>query len=352
MDRSSLAYDLPRELIAQEPELRRDEARLLVLERPSGRLSHRRFRELPDLLSPGDLVVVNDSRVLPARLSGERATGGKLRVLLVREITAGKWRVLVESRRRILPGEPVFFAGRMVRAALTRVPKAQWEKVPGNGWVLDFGPANVRSLLERWGRMPLPPYIRRQRETDPRDDVDRERYQTVYARSAGSIAAPTAGLHFTPEVFAALKDKGISVARVTLHVGTGTFLPIRAEKIEEHRMEPEPYWTPEETVRCIEKALREGKRIIAVGTTVCRVLESYARHGPPGLEGAWSDLFIYPPFEFQIVSALVTNFHLPEGTPLALAAAFAGLQRVLAAYEEARRLGYRFFSYGDAMLIL
>jgi S-adenosylmethionine:tRNA ribosyltransferase-isomerase len=309
-------YVLPPELIAQEPLPRRDASRLLVLHRSDGRVEHRRFPDLAGLLR-GETVYLNDTRVLPARLLLRRSTGGKVEALLVRRLAERRWTALLEAGGKLRIGE---------RLGLETGAGARIEAKEGDRWTLEF---DAEPDLGALGRAPLPPYIRR-----PAGPRDLERYQTVYAEKEGSIAAPTAGLHFTPEILAEL-----STRRVTLHVGVGTFRPVKCEEIEEHRMEPEPYEVQDPP---------EGK-VVAVGTTTCRALETWARTGK---RSGWTDLFIRPPFEFRAVKALVTNFHLPKSTLLMLACAFAGRERLLAAYGEAIRERYRFFSYGDAMLIL
>ncbi len=308
-------YRLPRELIAQEPLPRRDASRLLV-SRPDGRLEHRAFPDVAELLR-GETVFLNDTRVIPARLILRRPTGGKVEALLVRRLEGPRWHALLDTPRRLRPGE---------RLRVDDRSHARIAAKEGDRWVLEF---EQEPDLARLGRAPLPPYVRR-----PADARDLERYQTVYAARDGSIAAPTAGLHFTPEILSRLRTK-----TVTLHVGVGTFQPVKAEEAEDHRMEAEFYEVPEPP---------EGKAA-AVGTTTCRALESWARTGKAS---GWTDLFIRPPFEFRAVKALLTNFHLPRSTLLMLVCAFAGRERILAAYEEAVRERYRFFSYGDAMLVL
>lgn len=308
-------YSLPPELIAQEPLPRRDGSRLLVLRRDGG-LEHRRFPDLVEYLS-GRTVFLNDTRVFPARLILHRMTGGKVEALLVRRLGDRRWHALLDTSRKLRVGERLK-AGDRLHAAIAGKDEDKW--------VLEF---EGEPDLGRLGRAPLPPYIRR-----PARESDLERYQTVYAAQEGSIAAPTAGLHFTPEILARLATR-----RVTLHVGVGTFKPVKCENVEDHRMEPEYYEIPDPP---------EGQ-VAAVGTTTCRALETWARTGE---RSGWTSLFIYPPFEFKAVSALVTNFHLPKSTLLMLVSAFAGRERILAAYEEAIRERYRFFSYGDAMLIL
>lgn len=324
MRREDFDYALPRELIAQEPAAERDASRLMVLHRDTGAVEHRSFRDIARYLRREDVLVINDTRVIPARLLGRRPTGGRVEALLVEPLDGTRWRALLDTPRRLKPGDTLEFSG------------AKATIVGNDPWVLDFG-EDIRPRLSEIGVPPLPPYIRRAVRRS-----DFERYQTVYARREGSIAAPTAGLHFTPRVLESLPCRVVSV---TLHVGVGTFKPIRAERIEEHRMDPERYEVSPEAW----DAVRSARRVVAVGTTCVRTLETVARTGK--LSGE-SDLFIYPGFEFRVVGALLTNFHLPRGTPLVLACAFAGRENVLAAYQEAIRERYRFFSYGDAMLIV
>ncbi len=312
---SDFDYRLPKELIAQEPPPRRDGSRLMVL-LPGGRIEHRSFPDVVEYLE-GRIVFVNDTRVVPARLILRRQTGGRVEALLVRRLEGLRWHALLDTPRRLRAGERL----RVDDRSFARIAAKEDDR-----WILEF---DREPDLDRLGRVPLPPYIRR-----PADARDLERYQTVYAARDGSIAAPTAGLHFTREILSRLR-----VRTLTLHVGMGTFKPVRVEDVSDHRMEAEYYEIPEPP---------EGK-VAAVGTTTCRALESWAR---TGLRSGWTDLFIHPPFEFRAVGALLTNFHLPRSTLLMLVCAFAGRERIMAAYEEAIRRRYRFFSYGDAMLIL
>jgi len=363
-------YALPPDLIAQHPLARRDESRLLVLRRDSGAVDHRRFRDIVDYLEPGDLLVLNDTRVIPARLVGRRPTGGRIEALLIAP-EGDVWRAMLKGSGRVKLGEKLSFEGGALTCTLYgRLPDGQVHLA------FPLGHDELIAALQRVGRAPLPPYIKRPPETDPDREADRERYQTVYARRPGAIAAPTAGLHFTPEVFAALDAKGVRRTTLTLHVGLGTFKPVTAERIEDHVMHAEWFELPAEAAEAIAATHAAGHRVIAVGTTATRVLEAIAREKgkkgtgvfsakhPEGLSGkrlpspfspprsGWTDLFITPGFEFRLTDALVTNFHLPRSTLLMLVAAFAGRERILAAYEEAKGLGYRFYSYGDAMLIL
>lgn len=325
-------YDLPEESIAQEA-APRGESRLLVLD-AEGPDRHRRVRDLPKLLRAGDLLVLNDTRVIPARLFGVRegGGGGRMEVLLVEKVGESEWEALVRPGRRARPGTVLRFEELTAEVIDKREDRYR----------LRF-PEPVEPHLERLGHVPLPPYIRR-----PDREADRERYQTVYATNPGAVAAPTAGLHFTESILEEAAAAGIGVARVTLHVGIGTFKPVSAERIEDHRMDRERYEVSDETAEAIRRTRESGGRIVAVGTTVVRTLESAALAGN---RGGSTELFITPGFRFQVVDVLLTNFHLPRSTLLMLVSAFAGRERVLAAYEEAVRAGYRFYSYGDAMLV-
>jgi len=345
-------YHLPRELIAQHPLPRRDASRLLVLHRATGAVEHRRFPDIVDYLEPGDLLVLNDTRVLPARLVGRRATGGRVELLLVAPAAeppprGSLWRAMVKCRGRLRPGETVALEG----GALPCVYRGRTDK--GQALVaFDRQAASLLDTLEAIGRAPLPPYIKRPPDQDPDRGADLERYQTVYARQPGAIAAPTAGLHFTPELLDRLHAGGVGRTTVTLHVGLGTFKPVTAEQVEDHAMHAEWFELSREAAEAVTAARAAGRRVVPVGTTATRVLETAARAPQWGAQAGWTELFITPGFEFRLADALVTNFHLPRSTLLMLVAAFAGLERVLAAYDEATRLGYRFYSYGDAMLLL
>ena len=340
-------YDLPRELIAQHPAERRDESRLLVLDRRADALEHRRFRDLADYLEPGDLLVLNDTKVIPARLMGHRSTGGRVELLLIAPAEATTWRAMLKCRGRLVDGETIDVED----GALRCVYRGRTEAGEA---LVDFGQEAEALLaaLERVGRAPLPPYIKRPKEHDPDREADLARYQTVYAREPGAIAAPTAGLHFTPAVLERLDAKGVGQTTVTLHVGLGTFKPVTAERVEDHPMHAEWLELTGTAAEAIAATRRAGGRIVPVGTTATRVLETAAQAGPLGPTSCWTRLFITPGFEFRLTDALITNFHLPRSTLLMLVAALAGRERILAAYAEAVRLGYRFYSYGDAMLIL
>ena len=335
-------YHLPPGLIAQEPLPRRDDSRLLVVNRRSGAFTHHYFREFPDVIDGEFFMVVNNARVIPARILGSRLTGGKAEVLLVRESEEDVWVCMVKPGRRLRRGKKILFSGGKWCGEIMDVLST------GERVIRFSGPGGAKGLWETVGRMPLPPYIRRSPNPD-----DQKRYQTIFAARMGAVAAPTAGLHFTPQILNSLKAKGIQVSSITLHVGPGTFRPVKAEEVEEHRMEMEYYDIPPQAARCIQEARQSGKRLLAVGTTVTRALESSVgdEGGCTRLSG-WTDLFIYPGYRFKIVDALLTNFHLPRSSLLMLVCAFGGRELILKAYEEAIKNGYRFYSYGDAMLIL
>jgi S-adenosylmethionine:tRNA ribosyltransferase-isomerase len=344
-------YDLPDELVAQHPLKGRDRARMMVLDRAQPSLVHAQIRDLVTLLTPRDVLVVNNTKVFPARLLGRRGTGGRVEILLVRPEGAQRWQALVKPSRRLAVGTEVLFEGTDWIAVLGA------PDVSGTRQVEFRGRGNFRSWLRRAGRVPLPPYIKRLDNHDAatRDAnlSDRRRYQTVYAKHQGSVAAPTAGLHLTRSLLRRLQEKGIEVQEITLHVGPGTFRPLRSPSVEAHTMDAERYWIPPATAAALEAAKATGKRLIAVGTTTTRALESAAN--PDGrmrhLEGN-TTLFIYPGYRFRVVDSLLTNFHLPRSTPLLLTMALAGPERIFAAYGEAVARRYRFYSYGDAMLIL
>ncbi|MCU0722631.1 MAG: tRNA preQ1(34) S-adenosylmethionine ribosyltransferase-isomerase QueA [Planctomycetes bacterium] len=343
MKTSDLDYDLPPELVAQAPAPAREDARLLAVERSTGRLAHLAARDLPSLLRPGDLLVLNDTRVLPVRLHARRASGGAVPVLLLRVPDAGPAPALARHAGRLKPGEVLALEGApgpgLVVREVTEGGEAVLEPEGGGPWA---------GVLERAGRAPLPPYIRRPFGEDPLLPSDRERYQTTYARVPGSVAAPTAGLHLTPALFDEAARRGAARAFVTLHVGPGTFRPVRTEDLDSHALEAEWCRVPPETAEAARAAKAAGGRVVAVGTTSVRTLETAARSGELLPYEGPSDLFVRPPYRFRAVDALLTNFHLPRSTLLALVAAFAGLPLVLAAYREAVRLRYRFYSYGDA----
>jgi S-adenosylmethionine:tRNA ribosyltransferase-isomerase len=335
-------YPLPPELIAQEPAPVRDAARLLVLDRARATLAHAAVCDLPQWLRAGDVLVFNDTRVRPARLFGRTATGGAVELLLVSAVGGGTWHVLGKPAKRLKEGTRLAFPDR-VDAVVTA-------RRGGGRYAVAFPEAlPMPEYLARHGELPLPPYIRRPAGVVP---VDRERYQTVFAANAGAVAAPTAGLHFTPALLDVLRAAGIELVWLTLHVGPGTFLPVRDADVSTHRMEPEWAEIPAATAGAIARARAEGRRVVAVGTTTTRALESAAaRTGEVAASGFWADRFIVPGVRFQVVDALLTNFHLPRSTLLMLVCALAGRERIRAAYAEAVRHRYRFYSYGDAMLI-
>lgn len=358
MRRSELLYDLPAELIAQHAVEPRDAARLLVLDRASGRIEHRVFRDIGDYLRPGDLLVLNDTRVLPARFFARRASGGRVEGLFLHEV-AGLWRTLLRPAGRLRAGERIVFERPTDPPAalvlMERGDRGEWLVRPDP-------PAEPAALLAHVGETPLPPYIARPDHPTP---ADAQRYQTVYAARAGAVAAPTAGLHFTPELLDSLRAAGIRTAFVTLHVGMGTFAPIDVEDLADHAMHAEWFEAPAAALAAVDATRTAGGRVTAVGTTSVRVLESAARvraDGPAGtLPGSvaadggvsgWTNVFIYPPCEFRLVDALLTNFHLPGSTLLALVMALAGIERIRAAYAAAIAERYRFYSFGDAMLIM
>ncbi len=339
-------YDLPPALIAQQPVARRDQSRLLVLRRGPSTLHHHVFADLPDLLAAGDLLILNDTQVVPARLLGRRqATGGKWEGLFLRTLPDQTWELLCQTRGRLVPGETVaVYPGPLQLCLIERLPAGQWRARPSEaGAAVD--------LLGRHGHVPLPFYIRRGRD----EPGDRERYQTVYARRPGAAAAPTAGLHFTPQIFERLRGRGIEWTTVTLHVGLGTFQPIQEADYRRHAMHAEWGELPPAAADAIGSCRQRGGRVVAVGTTSVRVLETSARESGGNLPAPWSgetSLFIYPPFEFRVADVLLTNFHLPRSSLLLLAGAFAGVDLLRRAYMTAIETGYRFYSYGDAMLIV
>lgn len=340
MKSSDFFYELPQELIAQEPLKERSSSRLLVLDRKTGGMEHRIFSDIKEYLRPGDCLVLNDTRVIPARLLGEKEdTGGKIEFVLLKNIEGDVWEVILKPGRRAKPGARFVFGGGELRAEIIEV-------VEGGNRLVRFEYKGIfQEVLDRVGIIPLPPYI-----THKLDDA--ERYQTVYSKYRGSAAAPTAGLHFTQELLGELRQEGIDLAYLTLHVGLGTFRPVKAENVEEHVMHSEYYVLNRDAANKINNARAAGGRIISVGTTSCRVLETVSSedgHVEPA-EG-WTNIFIYPGYKFKIIDALITNFHLPESTLIMLVSAFAGKDKIMAAYHAAVENRYRFFSFGDAMLI-
>ena len=339
MKTSDFWYDLPEELIAQTPLEQRDTSRLLVLNKETGEVKHQHFYDIIDYLQPGDCLVMNDSRVLPARLLGHRPTGGAVEVLLLRDLGEKKWECLCKPGRKMQVGHEVIFGDGELTATVVEVQET------GNRVVEFHYDGIFLEVLERLGKMPLPPYIKAELQ-------DRERYQTVYSKEVGSAAAPTAGLHFTNELLDKIRDKGVKTAFVTLHVGLGTFRPVKAEDISEHHMHSELCMISAETAAILNETKAKGGRIICVGTTSCRTLESLVNDdGSFEAKSKWTEIFIYPGYRFKAMQALITNFHLPESTLVMLVSAFAGRENVLNAYEKAVREKYRFFSFGDAMFI-
>lgn len=344
-DLSLYEYDLPRERIAQRPAEPRDSSRLMVLDRRTGAIRHDVFSQIGEFLREGDVLVLNNTKVFPARTFGTRHTGGKVEVFFLRDLGEGRWETLVRCGGTPRPGEFLMIEDNSISVRLL-------ERTPGGHWIVSIPRGtNLFDTLAAIGRMPLPPYIKRDRNRPP-DAADRERYQTVYAARTGAVAAPTAGLHFTETLLRKLEKK-IRTAELTLHVGAGTFEPIKEQDIRRHRMHEEFYAIPAEAASTITQARQAGGRIVSVGTTTCRALEAAATR-PEGFGHAedWTALYITPPHAFQMTDVLITNFHLPRSSLLVLVAAFAGRETILAAYEEAKQEGYRFYSYGDAMLIL
>ena len=357
-------YHLPRRLIAQEPVLIRDNSRLMAVNRRTGSFEHRLFADLPEYLQPDDALVINETKVLPARLIGKKESGGKVEILLVRKMKPGEtpitaeeglrgeryegssaWECLVKNSGKLRPPTSIFFSEEVEGELVGKTPAGLWK-------LFLKGKEEIDRKIQQIGFPPLPPYIRRNGNEGAKA-MDLERYQTVYARKEGSIAAPTAGLHFTEKLLKDIKKKRVAVLPLTLHVGVGTFLPVKEEEIEKHRLAPEFFEVPRETASAVNEARASGKKVMAVGTTVSRALESCAdENGKIESKSGETDLFIVPGHRFRVVDVLVTNFHLPRSTLLMLVSAFAGRELILAAYEEAIRENYRFYSYGDAMLIL
>ena len=339
MKKSDFSFDLPEELIAQTPMEQRDASRLLCLDKQTGAVEHRHFYDLPDLLREGDCLVLNNSRVRPARLIGIRPTGGAVELVLLRDLGGNRWECLSRPGRKTKPGQRILFGEGELQAVVE-------ETVSGGNRIVRFEYEGIfLEVLERLGRMPLPPYIREELK-------DPERYQTVYSKELGSAAAPTAGLHFTKELLETVRNQGVLTEFVTLHVGLGTFRPVKEEEIENHEMHSEYCIIPPETAEAVNRTRKNGGRIIAVGTTSCRTLESFAKEdGTLEASSGWTNIFIYPGYRFKCIDALITNFHLPESTLIMLVSALAGRENILNAYRIAVSEKYRFFSFGDAMMI-
>lgn len=340
MRKEDFYFDLPEELIAQDPLEDRSSSRLLVLDRETGEVKHRVFRDVVDYLEEGDCLVINDTKVIPARLIGSKiGTDAKIEVLLLKRQENDIWETLVKPGKKAKPGTRISFGDGLLVGEVVDIVEE------GNRLIHFEYEGIFEEILDQLGQMPLPPYITHQLE-------DKNRYQTVYAKHSGSAAAPTAGLHFTPELLKQIEEKGVQIAHVTLHVGLGTFRPVKVENILEHHMHSEFYCIEESEAEKINRAKENGKRVICVGTTSCRTIESAAdENGRLKACSGWTDIFIYPGYEFKILDCLITNFHLPESTLVMLVSALAGREHVLSAYEEAVKERYRFFSFGDAMLI-
>lgn len=340
MKRQDFYYDLPPELIAQEPLSDRQSSRLMCVDKATGQIEHRHFYDIVDLLNEGDCLILNDTRVIPARLYGEKeGTGGHIEFLLLNRRTADEWEVILKPGRKAKPGARFVFGGGELTAEVLEVVN------DGNRIVKFCYEGIFEEVLDRLGEMPLPHYITHKLE-------DKERYQTVYAKCSGSAAAPTAGLHFTRELMEKIEKKGVKIGYVTLHVGLGTFRPVKADDILEHKMHSEFYILPEETAQLINETKKNGGRVVSVGTTATRTLETVGREGPVlKAQTGWTDIFIYPGKSFNVIDALITNFHLPESTLIMLVSALAGRENILNAYNVAVAEKYRFFSFGDAMFI-
>ena len=339
MNKSDFDFYLPEELIAQTPLEKRDTSRLLHLDKQTGEIEHKHFYDIKQYLHEGDCLVLNDSRVLPARLIGARPTGGTVELVLLKDLGDNRWECLSRPGRKTKPGQELVFGNGELTALVEEVTL-------GGNRIVKFSYEGIfLEILERLGKMPLPPYIKEELQ-------DSERYQTVYSKELGSAAAPTAGLHFTKELLAEIADMGVKICYVTLHVGLGTFRPVKADKIEDHEMHSEFCIVPEETAETVNTVKRAGGRVIAVGTTSCRTLESFTTEdGTLQATSGWTNIFIYPGYKFKCIDALITNFHLPESTLIMLVSALAGREHILNAYNTAVKQRYRFFSFGDAMFI-
>ena len=387
-------YDLPKNFIAQHPTAKRDESRLLVLYRKDSRIEHKKFYDIDEFLNCGDVLVLNDTKVIPAKIIGFKTTGGKVEALIIKEVEDGIWEMLLKSNSKLKENESLHFenhdvaeghaGGRIrdistfgvtrsdLRLASASLPEVQHDlkqstidrlpySVEGKivrrnergSWIVEFkNGEEFKEVLKTTGNMPLPPYIKRNLKNNELEILDEERYQTVYAKKTGAIAAPTAGLHFTESLLRKISSKGVKIAYITLHVGLGTFNPIKDEDFKLHTMHKEYYTVPEDTVNIIKKANSLGKKVIATGTTTCRTLETIARDGEIKESAGWTDIFIYPPYKFKLTDSLITNFHLQRTSLILLVSAFAGRENIIKSYETAIKHGYRFYSYGDCMLIM
>lgn len=343
---SDFDYDLPKELIAQQPLKNRDDARLLILHRSTGQIEHRKFYDILDYLFPGDLLILNNTKVTPARVMGNKASGAFVELLFIEELEGNRWKVLIKSNAKLRKMEEIGIDNNTISAKLL-------EKLQDGSWHIEFKQKNnIRELLNRIGEMPLPPYIKRTKSKNTLRSLDKERYQTIFAQKEGAIAASTAGLHFSQNILERIKKHGVDVEFITLHIGLGTFLPIKTEDILDHPMHKEYYECSEDVFRKIKKAREQNNRIIVTGSTSCRTLETIALNDKTPRLSGWTNLFIHPPYNFKYTDVLLTNFHLPRTTLLLLVSAFAGRDTIINAYETAKSEGYRFFSYGDCMMII
>ena len=345
MNISEFDYNLPEELIAQFPAQKRELSRMLVLDRQSGEIAHKHFYDIVDLLSQDDVLILNNTKVIPARLLGEKDTGAKIEVFLLKNTDGKQWEALIKPSKRVKNGTIIKFGEELQAKVLERIPNDKWMvELIYDG---DFYP-----ILDRVGNIPLPPYIERKLSDEQIKHLDYERYQTVYAKNRGSVAAPTAGLHFSTEILEKLSKKGINIGYITLNVGLGTFRPVKCENILDHKMDSETYEITQETADLINNAKAMGKNIVAVGTTTVRTLESaYQKYGKIKACHDSSEMFIYPGYEFKVIDKLITNFHLPKSTLLMLVSALAGRDKIFEAYKQAIEMKYRFYSYGDCMFI-
>ncbi len=339
-------YVLPKNLIAQYPTVKRDESRLLVLHRENSKIEHRKFHEITEYLNCGDVLVLNDTKVIPAKIAGSRTTGGKIEALIIREVEDGIWEMLLKSNSKLKENETLYFDDNSAKGRIIHQNK-------NGSFTIEFkNGKKFKEVLKNTGSMPLPPYIKRSPGNESLRILDENRYQTVYAKRMGAVAAPTAGLHFTENLLERIAAKGIKIAYITLHVGLGTFKPIKEEYLTQHTMHKEFYFIPKDTIDTIIEAKSLGRKVIATGTTTCRALETIAKNSTIKEIAGWTDLFIYPPYRFGLTDSLITNFHLQRTSLILLVSAFAGRENILNSYEAAKNLRYRFYSYGDCMLIL